>query len=128
MLSPENLILLRRQTITLLVLPCSLEEWFRIALTYPGGQLLNLTLPIISQNIYGSTNRRKKGKKKHLPNLVHRLWVCLNQRYGQNSYVSSRPSELTYHCIDYSGVFNGSDRKRETACQLYLERCRSFTG
>ncbi len=30
-----------------LVLPCSLEEWFITALTEPGIQLLDLTLPII---------------------------------------------------------------------------------
>lgn len=33
-----------------LVLPCSLEEWFRIALAYPGVQLLDLTLPIIIES------------------------------------------------------------------------------
>ena len=33
-----------------LVLPCSLEEWFKIALAYPGVQLLDLTLPIIIES------------------------------------------------------------------------------
>jgi PIN domain nuclease of toxin-antitoxin system len=29
-----------------LIIACSLEEWFRSALAYPGIQLLDLTLPI----------------------------------------------------------------------------------
>ena len=33
-----------------LVLPCSLEDWFKIALAYPGIQLLELTLPIVIES------------------------------------------------------------------------------
>ena len=33
-----------------LILPCSLEEWFAMALAYPGIQLMNLTLPIVIES------------------------------------------------------------------------------
>lgn len=35
-----------------LVLPCSLEEWFKAALAYPGIQLLELTLPIVIESTH----------------------------------------------------------------------------
>lgn len=33
-----------------LVLPCSLEAWFKAALAYPGVQLLELSLPIVIES------------------------------------------------------------------------------
>lgn len=33
-----------------LVLPCSLETWFKAALAYPGVQLLDLSLPIVIES------------------------------------------------------------------------------
>ena len=33
-----------------LVPPCSLEEWFKAALAYPGIQMLELTLPIVIES------------------------------------------------------------------------------